>query len=84
MQPLVPLTHDSDTDRWKASYRDNIKMENQAKKCKRMTFTRQCFTNWTNGLFVLHQAPKTFFRSNQQNKFAPTLRMLALSMEVSN
>ena len=55
MQHLVPLTHDSDTDRWKA--RDNIKMENQAKKRKRITFTKQCFTNWTNGcLFVLHQA----------------------------
>ena len=70
MQPLVQLTHDSDTDRWKASYRDNIKMENQAKKRKRITFTRQCFTNWTNGcLFVLHQAPKTIFRSNQLKKF---------------
>ena len=74
MQPLVPLTHDSDTDRRKASYRDNIKMENQAKKRKRITFTRQCFTNWTNGcLFVLH----TIFRSNQPKK-------IALSMEVSN
>ena len=62
MQPLVPLTHDSDIDRWKASYRDIIKLENQAKKCKRITFTRQCFTNWTNGcLFVLHQAPKRIF-----------------------
>ena len=71
MQPLVPLTHDSDIDRWKASYRDIIKMENQAKKCKRITFTRQCFTNWTNGcLFVLHQAPKTIFRSNQSKKIA--------------
>ena len=75
MQPLVPLTHDSDTDRWKASYRDNIKMENQAKKRKRITFTRQCFTNWTNGcLFVLHQAPKTIFRSNQPKKFARAMR----------
>ena len=41
MQPLVPLTHDSDTDRWKASYIDNIKMENQAKKRKRTSMGRR-------------------------------------------
>ena len=73
MQPLVPLTHDSDTDRWKASYRDDIKMENQAKKRKRITFTRQCFTNWTNGCLFYIKLQKLFFAQISPPKIACAL-----------
>ena len=44
------------------------------------------FANWTNGygLFVLHQAPKTIFRSNQSKKNVRALCALALSVELPN
>ena len=44
------------------------------------------FGNWTNGygLFVLHQAPKTIFRSNQSKKNVRALCALALSVELPN
>ena len=80
MQPLVSLTHGSDTDRWKASYRDNIKMENQAKKRKRITFTMfyqldkrmfVCFTSSSKNYFSLKSAKK--IRSHEAWKFLTSL-----------